>query len=179
LREDDAMALVIEVDHFEPKVLVDELVEVSDGLAADLRGWDESAHSKVDQHAAFDDLRDGRFDHFVAIVRLDDLLPRFERAGSALGEKERSVHLVDAVNHHFDGIADLEQFGINGERQLAERKYAFGLSTDVDQHFILVSLDDRTGENLSLVENFERLFVQALFERQLIFFFGNGSNVRY
>ena len=159
------MAFVIEVDHFEAKVLVDELVEISDGLAADLRGWDESAHSKVDQHAAFDDLRDRRFDDFVAIVSLDHLLPRFERAGSALGEKERSVHLVDAVNHHFDGIADFEQFGIDGERQFAERKYAFRLSADVDQHFVFVSLDDRPGENLSLVENLERFFVQALFER--------------
>jgi hypothetical protein len=69
------------------------------------------------------------------------------------------------MNHHFDGIADLEQFGIDGERQLAERKYAFGLSAYVDQHFILVPLDDRTGKNLSFVENLERFFVQALFER--------------
>lgn len=172
------MALVIEVDHFQPEVLIDQLVEVSDGLAADLRGRDESAHPQIDQHAAFDDLRDGGFDDFVAIVRLNDLLPRFERAGSALGEKERSVHLVDAVDHHFDGIADLEEFGIDGERQLAERKYAFRLSADVDQHFILVTLDDRTGENLALVENLERFFVKALLERQLIFFFSNGSDVR-
>jgi len=39
-------------------------------------------------------------------------------------------------------------------------------------------LDDGTGENLSLVEDLERLFVQALLERQLIFFFSNGSDVR-
>jgi len=61
-------------------------------------------------------LRYRRFDDFVAIVRLDHLLPRFERACPALGEKERSVHFVDAVNHHFDGIADLEQLGIDGQR---------------------------------------------------------------
>src|SRR5579863_10392556 len=159
------MALVIEIDHFQPEMLIDELVEVSDGLTADLRGRNESAHSQIDQHAPFDDLRDGCLDDFVAIVRLNDLLPGFERAGSALGEKERSVHLVNAVNHHLDGVADLEQLGIDGERQLAERKYAFGLSADVNQHFILVPLDDRTGENLSLVENLERFFVQALLER--------------
>jgi hypothetical protein len=82
------------------------------------------------------------------------------------------------VDHHFDGIADLEEFGIDGERQLAERKYAFRLSADVDQHFILVTLDDRTGENLALVENLERFFVKALLERPLIFFFSNGSDVR-
>jgi hypothetical protein len=82
------------------------------------------------------------------------------------------------MNHHLDGVADLEQFGIDGERQLAERKYAFGLSAYVDQHLILVSLDDRAGENLSLVENLERFFVEALFERELIFFVWNGSDLR-
>lgn len=159
------MAFVIEVDHLQPEMLTYQLVEVSNGLTADLGSRHESTHPKIDQHAPFDDLRDGRFDDFVAIVRLDHFLPRFERACPALGEKERAVHFVDAVNHYFDGIADLEQFGIDGERQLAERKYAFGLSADVDQHFIFVSLDDRPGENLSLVENLERFFVQALFER--------------
>jgi len=178
LRKDDAMAFVVEVDYFQPEVLTYQLVEVSDGLTADLRSRHESAHPKIDQHAPFDDLRDRRFDDLVAIVRLNHLLPRFERACPALGEKERSVHFVDAMNHHFDGIADLEQFGIDGERQLAERKYAFGLSADVDQHFVFVPLDDRPGENLSLVENLERFFVQALFERQLIFLFGNGSDLR-
>ncbi len=105
------MALVIEIDHLETQMLPDEFVEIADRLAADLRCRHEAAHSEVDQNAAFDDLRDGRFDHFVAIVCLDDLLPRLERAGATLGEKERSVELVDAVDHHFDGVADSKSFG--------------------------------------------------------------------
>ena len=146
-------------------MLTDQLVEVSDGLTTDLRRRDEAPHPQIDQDAAFDHLRDRRFDDLVAIVRLDDFLPRFKRTGAALGKKERSVHLVDAVNHHFDGIANLEQLGIDGEGQLAEGKYAFGLSADVDEYLILVPLDDRSGENLSLVENLERFFVKALLER--------------
>ena len=107
LRKHDAMALVIEIDHLQAQMLADEFVEIADRLTANLRRRHEAAHAEIDEHAAFDDLRDRRFDDFVAIVRLDDLLPRLERAGAALGEKERSVHLVDAMNHHFDGVADL------------------------------------------------------------------------
>jgi hypothetical protein len=57
------------------------------------------------------------------------------------------------VNHHLEGVADLEEPRIDGERQLAERKDAFGFTADVDQQFVLVLLNDRAGENLSLVED--------------------------
>jgi len=56
------------------------------------------------------------------------------------------------MNHDFDGVADAQQFGVDGERELAERKDAFGFSADVDEHFVFVSLDDRAGENLAFVE---------------------------
>ena len=100
------MAFVIEIDHLEPQMLSNELVEISDGLPSDLRSRDEPAHAKVHQNAAFDDLSHGRLDDFVTLVRLDDFLPGLERASSPLGEKERSIELVDPVHHYFDGIAD-------------------------------------------------------------------------
>ena len=122
------------------RLLSDEFVEIADRLAADLRSRNEAAHAQIDEHAAFDDLRDGRFDHFVAFVRFDDLLPRLERARAALGEEERAVHVVDAMDHHFERVADLEFFGIDGEREFAERKNAFGFAADVDEQFVLIFL---------------------------------------
>jgi len=68
------------------------------------------------------------------------------------------------VNHDFDGIADAQDFGVDRERELAEGKDAFGLSADVDEHFVLVFLDYGAGEYLAFVENSERFFVQALLE---------------
>ncbi len=109
LREHDAMPLVIEIDHFQAQALADEFVEIADRLAADLRCRNEAAHAEVDENAAFDDLRDGGFDDFVALVRFDDFLPRLERARATLGKEERSVHVVDAVDHHFERVADLEE----------------------------------------------------------------------
>ena len=97
-------------------MLTDELVEITDRLAPDLRSGNEAAHSQIDQHAAFDHLRYGGFDNFVALVRFDYLLPRLECTRPPLGEKERSIHLVDAVNHDFERVADPQQFGIDGER---------------------------------------------------------------
>ena len=65
LREHDAMTLVIEIDHLEAQLLADEFVEIADRLTANLRCRNESAHAEIDEHAALDDLRDGRFDHFI------------------------------------------------------------------------------------------------------------------
>src|SRR5579884_1038998 len=84
LRKHDAMALVIEIDDFEPEFFADEFVEIADRLTANLRRRNEAAHAQIDQYAAFDDLRDRRFDHFVAIVRFDHFLPSLERASAAL-----------------------------------------------------------------------------------------------
>ena len=176
LREHDAMPLVVEIDHLQTQVLADEFVEVADRLTPDLRRRHEAAHPEIDENAALDDLRDGRFDHFVALVRLDDLLPGLERARAALGEKERAVDLVDAMDHDFEGVADAQRLWIDGERELAEGKHAFGLAADVDEQFVLVFLDDRAGEDLALVEHLERFFVEALFERELIFFLFDRSD---
>jgi hypothetical protein len=80
------------------------------------------------------------------------------------------------VNHHLDGVADLQEFWIDGEREFAEGEDAFGLSADVDENFVLVSLDDGPREDLALVEDLERLFVQPLFECELIFFLTDGCD---
>jgi hypothetical protein len=78
------------------------------------------------------------------------------------------------VNHHLDGVADLKEFWIDCERELAEGEDAFGLSADVDEDFVLIFLDDSPRKDLALVEDLERLFVQSLFERELIFFLTDG-----
>ena len=79
------------------------LVEIADRLAADLRCRHEAAHAEVDEHAALDDLRDGRFDDFVVLVRFDDFLPGLERASALLGEVEGAVAVaVDAMDQHLE-----------------------------------------------------------------------------
>jgi hypothetical protein len=75
------------------------------------------------------------------------------------------------VDHDFQGVADLQLFRLDRERELAERQNPFGLAADVDQQLILVLGDDDAGEDLSLVENLEALFVQTLLECELVFFF--------
>ena len=67
--------------------------------------------------------------------------------------------------HDLERIADFEEFRIDREGELAKREDAFGFAADVDEHFVLVPLDDRAGEYLALVENAERFLVQALLER--------------
>jgi hypothetical protein len=75
------------------------------------------------------------------------------------------------MDHHLERVADLERLEVDRERELARREHAFGFAADVDEQFVFVLLDDQTGEDLAFVEDLERLFVEALFERELILFF--------
>jgi hypothetical protein len=75
------------------------------------------------------------------------------------------------VDHDFQGVADLQLLRLDRQRELAERQNPFGLAADVDQEFVLILGDDDAGEDLALVENLEALFVQALLECELVFFF--------
>jgi len=75
------------------------------------------------------------------------------------------------MDHDFQGVADLQFLGLDRERQLTEGQNALRLAADVDQKLVLVLCDDDAGEDLTLVENLEALFVEALLERELVFFF--------
>ncbi|BDE07995.1 hypothetical protein WPS_32710 [Vulcanimicrobium alpinum] len=75
------------------------------------------------------------------------------------------------MDHDFQGVADFELLRFDRQRQLAEREDAFGLAADVDEQFVLILGDDDAGENLALIEDLEGLFVEALFQRELVFFF--------
>ena len=165
------MPLVVKVDHFEAQFLADKLVQIADRLAANLRCRNEAAHAEVNQHAAFDDLRDRGFDNFVVVVRFNNLLPRFERACTPFGEKERSVLIIDAMNHHLKGVVHLKGARIDCEREFAEGENAFRFAADVDEQLVLILGDNQSVKDLSFIEDFQRFFVEALLQRELVFFF--------
>jgi len=75
------------------------------------------------------------------------------------------------MDHDFERVADLQLFGLDGEREFPERKRPLGFAADVDEQFILILGDDDARQDLAFVENLEALFVEALFERELVFFF--------
>jgi hypothetical protein len=74
------------------------------------------------------------------------------------------------VDHDFEGVADLQFLRFDRERELAERKDAFGLAADVDEQFVLIFRNDDAGEDLAFIENLEALFVEALLESELVLF---------
>jgi hypothetical protein len=75
------------------------------------------------------------------------------------------------MDHDFQGVADLQLLRLDRERELAEGQNSLRLPADVDQELVLVLGDDDAGEDLTLVENLEALFVEALLESELVFFF--------
>jgi hypothetical protein len=75
------------------------------------------------------------------------------------------------MDHDFQRVADLELLGLDRERELTERENPLGLPADVDEQLVLILSDDDAGENLTLVEDLQALFVETLLERELVFFF--------
>jgi len=66
------------------------------------------------------------------------------------------------VDHDLKRVADLQLSGIDCEREFAERQYAFRFAADVDEEFVLIFRDDQATEDLPLIEDLERFFVEAL-----------------
>jgi hypothetical protein len=86
--------------------------------------------------------------------------------------------VIDPVDHDFEGVTDFEFFGFDCKREFAEGKCTFGFAADVDEQFVLVFRNDDAGQNLAFVENFEALFVEALLESELVFFFFDDRGSR-
>ncbi len=74
------------------------------------------------------------------------------------------------MDHHFELVADARALRFDRERELAEGQNALGLAADVDEQFVLILCDDDAGEDLALVEDLQALFVEPLFEGELVFF---------
>src|SRR5487761_2528163 len=149
LRENDAMAFVIEIDDFKTKTLIDQFVEISDWLTTNLRCRHKAAHTEINEDAAFDDLRYRCFDHLIVFMRFNDFLPRLERSRATFGEKERTVEFIDAMHHDFESVADFEELWFYCQREFAERQNAFRFTADIDEQFVLVFLNDDAVKNLA------------------------------
>jgi hypothetical protein len=66
------------------------------------------------------------------------------------------------MDHDLERVAYFQFSGVDREREFAERQNAFGFAADVDEELVLILRDDQAAEDLSLIEDLERFFVEAL-----------------
>src|ERR1700761_1103304 len=135
---DDVAAAAVHLEDLERLRVVHQRSHVADRADVDLRARQEGhGPVEVDGEAALDLVEDDAVDLFVVLERLLQLAPALLAARLVARQRGFAERILDAVEEHFDLVADL-QFAITaGARKFAQRDAALGLQADVDDGHVL------------------------------------------
>ena len=158
--DDDVAAAAIHLEDLERLRVVHQRRDVADRTDVDLRARQEGHGAvEVDGEAALDLVEDDAVDLLVVLERLLELAPALFAARLVARQHGFAERVLDAVEEHFDLVADLQFAFTAGARKFAQRDAALGLQADVDDGHVLfnrnhLALDDgaflkvATGEGL-------------------------------
>ena len=153
--QDDVVPRAVELDHLAAELLAEKLVEILHAPDVDERRRQEAANAEVEDEAALDDLDHLAGDRLAAVGLALDLLPCELEAGALLREDQPAFGVLLRHHERVDLVADdhlVLRVDRPADRKLRNRDHAFGLVTDVDEHFVLVHADDRPVHDLALVD---------------------------
>ena len=119
----------------------------------------ERLDADVDHQAAFDDGLDLALDQAVAGKNLGDLVPVLAVGGLLLGEHDHAFVVFEALEEHFDFVADFERLDVFEFRR---RDDALGLVTDIDEDFARPNFQDASLDDAAFFEVAHRLRHQIL-----------------
>ncbi len=103
--------------------------------------------------------RDLALDEAVALENFDDLFPVLLVGGFFLGEDDHALVVFEALQEHFDFVADLEFVDV---LELGRGDDALGFVADIDQHFARPDFQDVAFYDTALFEIAKRLRDQLL-----------------
>ena len=154
-RQDDVVAVLVELDDLGLDLLADVRLEVADATHLDERGGEEAAQADVEDEAALDDLDDGAGDDAVLLLDLLDRAPGALVLCALLGQDQTAFLVLLLEDQGLDGVADLDDLaGVHVvlDGQLAGGDDALGLVADVEQDLVAVDLDDGAFDDVAIVE---------------------------
>ena len=157
-REDDVVALAVELDDLALELLARELFEILHAADVDERRGQEAADAEVEDEAALDDLDHAAGDRIAVLVGGLDRLPRDLEAGALLRKDEPAFGVLLREHERRDVVADRDLVGRVDrapDRQLRDRDDALRLVADVDEHLVLVHADDRAVDDLPFLDRRE------------------------
>ena len=166
-REHDVVAVLVELDDLGFEAATDVRRKVAHSTELDERCGQEAAQTDVEDESALDDLDHRAADDAVLFLDLFDRSPGPLVLRPLLGEDEASFLVFLLKDERFDLVAEADDLGrvdVVADRQLARRDDAFGLVTDVEQHFVAIDFDDRAFDDLAVFDLDHRGGVR-LFER--------------
>src|ERR1700761_9632537 len=147
-RHHDVAAAAIHLEDLERLRVVHQRSNVADRTDIDLRARQEGDRAvEVDREAALDLVEDDAVNLLVVVEGLLELAPAFLAARLVARQHGFAECVLDAIEEHFDLVADLEFVFAAGPGEFAQRHAAFGLQADVDDGHVLfnrnhLALDD-------------------------------------
>ena len=157
-REDDVVAVLVELDDLALELGADVRREVTHATHLDQRGGQEAAQPDVEDETTLDDLDDRADDGLVVGVDALDRAPGALVLGALLGEDQATLVVLLVHHQRFDDVADLDDLvrvHVELDRQLARGDDALGLPADVEQDLVGVDLDDDALDDRALLHGLE------------------------
>ena len=130
-------------------------LQVAHTAQLDERCGQEATQADVDDEAALDDLDDRTLDHAVGFLDLLDGAPCTLVLGTLLRQDQTAFLVLLGEDEGLDRIAqrdDLVRVDVVADAELASRDDALALVADVEQHFVLVDLDDDAVDELAVLD---------------------------
>ena len=154
-RQDDVVAVLVELDDLALERATNKWVQVADAAKVDERCGQEPPQADVEDQTALDDLDDRALDDLVPLLLLLDRSPGALVLGALLGEDEAAVLVLFREDQRLELLIELDDLiGVDvvADRELTGRNDTFGLVPDVEEHLVVVDLDDRAGDDVAVVE---------------------------
>ena len=153
--EHDVVAVLVELDDLGADALADVRLQVAHPAQLDEGGREEAAQPDVDDQAALDDLDHRTLDDAVLLLELLDRAPRPLVLRPLLRQQQAPLLVLLLQDEGLDLLTerdDLVRVDVVADAQLTRRDDALALVADVEQHLVLVDLDDRAVDELTVLD---------------------------
>ncbi len=154
-RQHDVVAVLVEFDDLRVDRRADVRGEIADTTQFDERRRQETAQADVDDEATLDDFDDRTRHDGVGFLLGFDVAPGTLVLRPLLRQDEAAFLVFLGQHECLDGLAQRHDLGgvdVVADAQLTSRDDTFALVSDVEEHLVLVDLDDDAVHELTVVD---------------------------
>ena len=153
--EDDVVAVAVHLDDAGLNTGAHVGGEVLDATEVDEGSGQEATQADVEDQAALDNLDNLALDVLAGVELLLDAVPSTLVLGTLLGQDQTTVLVLLLENQGLDGITecnDVCRVSVLADGQLADRNNALGLESDVNEHLVMLDLNDSAVNEIALIK---------------------------
>ena len=154
-RKDDVIAVAIHFDDARFDLGAQISGEILHAAEIDEGCRQEATQTDIEDKTTLDDFDDFTSNHFASLEFILDLDPSALVLCALLGEDETTIFVFLLENKCLEAIAqlnDLRRIGVFTDRKFTSRNNTFALESDINEHFIMLDLDNGAVDEIAFVE---------------------------